>query len=235
MSSIAILGPGRQGTAIGQLFASHGVDVILYHRDPAKADRARAAIAGVARGAAVRTVADLPAAADAAEVLALTTLWGDAQRSVIGGLGDALIGKTLIDVSNPLDVVGGRIIPRRPAEGSAGGFVATLLPTGAGHVKAFSNLATDFINDGADHTPPAVLPFLADSAQTADAVRPLLARTGWQPWLAGGIDRSADLEIGGSMNQIQGRYGRARLDAAEFAAHFGPEITPAATTNGTTR
>lgn len=224
MTSIALIGPGRHGTAIASLFASHGTDVVLHHHRPEKAEAAAAAVRAVARDAEVSVAAGLRDAVAGQDLVVLATLWDAPQREVIAGLGDALVGKVLLDVSNPLDVTPAGIIPRQPAEGSAGQFLATLLPSGVGHGKAFSNLATAFINEGADHTPPAVLPFAADSAATADVVRRHLTTTGWLPWLVGDISRSRDLEIGGKFNAVHGSYGRSRLDAAQMAEYAGPEV-----------
>lgn len=223
MTSIALVGPGRHGTAIAQLFASHGVDIDLYHHRPAKAELAARTVRESARDAEVRVASSLAEAVSRNELVVLTTLWDAPQRAVLGELGDLMRDRALLDVSNPLDVTPAGIIPRRPLQGSAGQFVATLLPDGAGHAKAFSNLGTAMIASGADLTPPAVLPFLADSSATAELVRPYLARTGWRPWLAGGISRSRELEIGGRFNVASGRYGRARLEEREFLALDGAE------------
>ncbi|WP_457134092.1 NAD(P)-binding domain-containing protein [Mycobacteroides abscessus] len=223
--SIAIIGPGRHGTAIGQLFASHGVNVTLYHHNPQKAAAAYESVRAVAGGATITAAPNLAAAIEGQQVIALTTLWDTPQRAVIEELGDMLVGRVLLDVSNPLDITSRGVVRRLPKEGSAGQFVATLLPRGAGHAKAFSNLLTEYITDGADQDPPAVLPFLADSAQTAAVVGALLARTGWLPRLVGDISQSADIEAGGTFNDVYGRYGRSRLDASEFTQRFGPEAT----------
>lgn len=225
MASITIIGTGRHGTAIAQLFASHGVDVTLNHYRPEKAEAAARVIRGVAKDATVTVEHDVRKAVAANDIVFLTTLWDQPQRKVISEVSDLLPGRTLVDVSNPLDVTPAGIIPRTPKEGSAGQFVQTLLPEGTAHAKAFSNLATAAINEGADHNPPAVLAFLADSAETAATMRELLSTTGWQPWLAGDISRSRDLEIGGLFNAVFGRYGRSRLDATEMEAHAGPEFS----------
>ena len=195
----------------------------LHHHNHTKADAAARAVRAVARDADVRVAATLADAVDGQQLVVLATLWDAPQRSVIGELGDRLIGKTLLDVSNPLDVTPAGIIPRRPVEGSAGQFVATLLPDGAGHAKAFSNLATAYIEEGADHTPPAVLPFAANSPAAAETARAHLGRTGWLPWFVGDISRSAALEIGGQFNAVHGRYGRSRLDAEQMLEYSGPE------------
>lgn len=223
MTSLALIGPGRHGTAIAQLFASHGVDVNLYHHRSNKAQAAARAVRAVAVDSEVTVAESLAEVVEGQEIVILATLWDSAQRKVIAELGDLLVGKILVDVSNPLDVTPSGIIPRKPAEGSAGQFVATLLPRGTSHVKAFSNLATVAIREGAGHEPPAVLAFAADSAATADRVRPYLERTGWLPWLVGDLTVSRELEIGGTYNAVHGRWGRSRLDPEEMLAHAGPE------------
>lgn len=222
-TSISLIGPGRHGTAIAQLFASHGIDVVLHHHRPEKAQAAARAVSGVARGASVTVAPTARDAADGHDLVFLTTLWDAPQRAVIAELGDDLVGKVLVDVSDPLDVTAQGIVRRQPREGSAGQFLATLLPAGTGHVKVFSHLATAFINESADEQPPAVLPFLADSAASVERVRQALSSTGWLPWLVGGIERSAEIEIGGRFNVVQGRYGRARMDESEMQKFAGPE------------
>jgi predicted dinucleotide-binding enzyme len=223
MTSLALIGPGRHGTAIAKLFASHGVDVTLHHHRPEKAEMAARAVSAVADGAHVSIAPTLATAVEGQELVVLATLWDSPQRAIISSLGESLVGKVLLDVSNPLDVTPAGIIPRAPREGSAGQFVATLLPEGVGHAKAFSNLATAYIGESADQQPLAVLPFAADSAATADRVRPYLERTGWLPWLVGNLSISRELEIGGKYNTMHGRWGRSRLDSEQMLANSGPE------------
>lgn len=222
MASLALIGPGRHGTAIARLFASRGIDVTLYHHRPDGAERAAAAVRAVAREARVVVAEDLHEAVNDQDVVALTTLWNAPQRAVIGELADVLPGKVLLDVSNPLDVTASGVVPGHPVEGSAGMFVAGLLPDGTGHAKAFSNVPTASIASGADLG--AVLPYLADSSATSERIRPLLAATGWKPRLVGNISRSPSIEIGGPLNRAAGRYGqRAILTVEEFEQAFGPE------------
>lgn len=58
MTSIALIGPGRHGTAIAQLFARHGVDVTLFHHRPEKAAAATGEISRVAADGVTVRVAD---------------------------------------------------------------------------------------------------------------------------------------------------------------------------------
>ncbi|MXP21302.1 NADP oxidoreductase [Gordonia sp. HNM0687] len=231
MTSLALIGPGRHGTAIATLFASHGADVVLYHHRLQKAEIAARTVRARANGAEVTVAPSLADAVAGQELVVLATLWDSAQRAVIAELGELLAGKILLDVSNPLDVTAAGIVPRTPVEGSAGQFVATLLPANTAQAKAFSNLATAFIGESADLTPPAVLPFAADSAETAERIRPYLERTGWLPWLVGDISVSRELEIGGRYNRVHGRWGRSRLDETEMHTRFGPQVLLPETTS----
>lgn len=223
MTAVTIIGPGRHGTAIGRLFAAHRIDVTLYHYWWHKADVAAALVHAAANDAEVTIAPTLEAAVDASELILLTTLWDAPQRQVLGAVRDALVGRILIDVSNPPVVTPAGARTSRPPQGSAGQFVATLLPPGVGQVKAFSNLKAVTLESDADHLPRAVLPFAADSARTAERVRPYFEAIGWQPWLIGDISRSAELEAGGRFATALGRFGRGRLDAEEMLRLGGPE------------
>lgn len=227
MVALSIIGAGRHGTAIGKLFASHGVDVTLFHKKQVRLDQAYATVSSAAaHGAKVTVSASVDEAAEATQIVALATLWDAPQREVLDAVGERLVGHTLLDISNPLDVTPMGVSMRRPAEGSAGQWLDTILPAGVGHAKAFSNLATAIINGAADKTPPAVMAYLADTAETDQIIRPLLDKSGWLPWYVGDISQSSKMEIGGVYNDISGRWGRSALDATEFEARFGPEKRP---------
>ncbi|QAY74358.1 NADP oxidoreductase [Agromyces protaetiae] len=224
MTSIALIGPGRHGLAIANLFASHGVDVVLYHYKPEKARAAAAVVRAHAADGAEVTVADTLADAVAGqEFVVLATLWNDDQRAVVGELGDALVGKIVLDISNPFDRTPQGFVLVTPHDGSTGRFLAKLLPAGAGHVKVFSSIPNPAISGAADQTPPSVLPFLADSQATAERVRPLLEQVGWRPWLVGDISDSRELEVGGRFHVMSGRRGRAVLTPDEMTRYAGPE------------
>jgi predicted dinucleotide-binding enzyme len=94
--------------AVARLFASHGIDVVLDHRKKVKAEAAAAAIRAVARDADVTIASSAADAVEGQDLVVLTTLWDAPQRAVITELGDALVGKVLLDVSNPLGVTPAR-------------------------------------------------------------------------------------------------------------------------------
>lgn len=195
----------------------------LFHYRAEKAERAAQVVRAAAPAATVTLAESLEAAAEAAEIVGLTPLWDAPQRAVISSIGDRMVGRILLDVSNPLDVTPTGIHFRTPFEGSAGQFVAALLPPGVGHVKAFSNLATSVLSTAADQSPRAVLPYLTDSEDAARRVQALLDHSGWLPRHVGDISQSADLEIGGRYNKVSGRLGRTVLDEEEFTQQFDPQ------------
>lgn len=146
MTSIALIGPERHGSAIAQLFASHGTDVTLFHYKHDKASAVAQALRESAPQATITVAHTLQEAVADNDLVVLATLWDKPQREVLESLGSALEGKIVLDISNPLDVTPFGIIPRTPEQGSAGQFVQSILPARVGHAKAFSNLATASIS-----------------------------------------------------------------------------------------
>ena len=120
MSSLSLIGPGRHGTAIAALFASHGVDVTLFHYRPQKAEAAARAVRAAACRRDRHGRRQPGGRRDAAEVVALTTLWDAPQRAVLSQIGSRLVGKVLLDVSNPLDVTPSRDQLPHPGSGIRG-------------------------------------------------------------------------------------------------------------------
>lgn len=96
MTTIAIIGAGAVGSAVGGNWAAKGHTVIYGVRDP-QGDKVRAVVAVSGPNASAATPAEAAARADA---VVLATPWGAAEDAV-GSLGD-LGGKLLMDATNPL-------------------------------------------------------------------------------------------------------------------------------------
>ncbi|MBI1356508.1 MAG: F420-dependent NADP oxidoreductase [Acidobacteria bacterium] len=94
---IAIIGSGNVGAALGAHWAAAGRSVVFGVRNPA-AEKAQAAVAK-APGSRAATVAE---AAAEAEVVVLTTPWGDATKEALDACGD-LAGKIILDCTNPVN------------------------------------------------------------------------------------------------------------------------------------
>jgi predicted dinucleotide-binding enzyme len=133
----AIIGLGNIGSRVAANLVAGGQSVIVSERSPEKA-RARAGALGAK--AQVMPVED---AIKTTDVLILA-IYFDAIREFIDAHRRAIVGKVVVDPSNPIapDGKGGfkKIIP---ADQSSGKIIAGLLAKGAELVKAFGSLVAD--------------------------------------------------------------------------------------------
>jgi 8-hydroxy-5-deazaflavin:NADPH oxidoreductase len=123
---IAIVGPGKLGSALGKLWARRGHEVrVTFSRDPAKLEAVAAAI-----GARAASVAEAVAASD---VIVLTTKWAAVAEAVAQG--GSFDGKIVLDCTNTMS-------PRKTPEGlpelrSCAEVLAAMIP-GAHVIKTFN-------------------------------------------------------------------------------------------------
>jgi len=94
--TIAIIGAGNVGGALGANWAQKGRDVVFGVRDP-KADKTQALLRAIGGKASAASPAEAAAAADA---IVLSTPW-PATEAAIRSMGD-LKGKIVLDATNPL-------------------------------------------------------------------------------------------------------------------------------------
>ncbi|WP_369033426.1 NADPH-dependent F420 reductase [Streptomyces adonidis] len=93
MSSIRIIGPGNMAGALADRALAGGNAVEIIGRDPAKAKKLAAAFGGATVGTA--------GAAPAGDIVVLAVPFADA-AAVVSEYGDALHGKAIIDITNPV-------------------------------------------------------------------------------------------------------------------------------------
>jgi predicted dinucleotide-binding enzyme len=99
MAKIAVLGTGDVGQQIGKKLVDLGHEVRLGSRD-AKNEKAVAWAAQVGAKGAAATFADAVRFSD--ELVFFCGL-GNAAKEILGAAGEALAGKVVVDISNPLD------------------------------------------------------------------------------------------------------------------------------------
>jgi hypothetical protein len=130
MSTISIIGSGGMAAAIGGLAAKAGHTVEVTSRDPAKA---RALADKLAAGATTGKYG----AAPGGDIVILAVPYTSAS-AVVTEFGDALDGKVIIDITNPVSPdLAGLVTPH----GSSGAQeIAKAAPAGAHVVKAFNTL-----------------------------------------------------------------------------------------------
>lgn len=185
---IGIIGSGPVAQVLGTGYLGKGHDVGLGTRDAAKLD---GWLSGAGARASVGTFAE---AAVFGEVVFLSVNAAALDSAIALAGKDNFDGKTVIDLSNPMDFSGG-IPPRFTATvgDSLGERVQRMLP-GANVVKAFNSIGvavmTDPFFDG-----EAATHFIAgdDAAAKAEAAG-LIREFGWEVEDVGGIDQSFFLE-----------------------------------------
>src|SRR6201992_1035129 len=126
MSSISIIGLGNMASALATRALAGGNTVEIIGRDPAKARELAAALGGATAGTA--------GAAPTGDIVILAVLYEGA-AAVVSQYGDALRGKVIIDITNPVSPdAAGFVTP----DGSSGAQeIAKAAPAGAQVVKAF--------------------------------------------------------------------------------------------------
>ena len=129
MSSISIIGVGSMASALAGRALTGGNTVEIIGRDPAKAK----ALAAALGGATVGTVGTAPAG----DIVIVAVPYASA-AAVVSEYGDALDGKVIVDITNPITPdFTGFVTP----EGSSGAQeIAKAAPAGAHVVKAFNTL-----------------------------------------------------------------------------------------------
>jgi hypothetical protein len=171
--TIAIIGTGNVGSALGPRFAELGHEIVYGSRDPGAADVA-ALVAATGEGASATTQAE---AAQAADIVVLAVPW-DVVEPLTRSLGD-LAGRVIIDPTNP----------RRIAEdglrdyafdGSNAERIQALAP-GAFVVKAFSTLGAETMADPAAAGGPVSVPIAGDDAAAKRVVAELVVGIGLEP------------------------------------------------------
>lgn len=189
----AIIGVGNIGSSVAHDLVQGGQRVILAARNQSKADALASQLGDLARSA---TVSDAVSQANAI-VFAVHL---DAMKQLISELSDALIGKVVIDPSNPVGPDGhGSFVRTLPQDESAGSVIASLLPPDAHYVKAFGTLGADSLRSGANRQPQrAVLFYATDDAIAGATIEQLIHAAGFDCVKIGGVDSAGRIEILGA-------------------------------------
>src|SRR5882724_11427911 len=125
----AIMGVGTIGAIVARNLVRGGERVILANRDKSKADKLAAELGDLASSA---EVGDAIAQSD----VIVLALWLDVTKFFIPEFGAKLVGKIVVDPSNPVGPDGkGGFKKTIPADQSSGQIIARLLPKGARFVK----------------------------------------------------------------------------------------------------
>lgn len=168
--TIALIGTGNVGAALGERLAAEGHTIFYGSRDPAAADVA-ALVARTGHGA----TAHAPAAAAArADIVVLAVPW-TATEAVVRSLG-SLAGKIVVDPTNPRQMAADGFADY-PIDGSNAERIAELAP-GAHVVKAFNTLGAETMLDPSLAQAPVTIPLVGDDRAAKERVGALARALG---------------------------------------------------------
>ena len=200
MSTISIIGSGGMAAAIGGRTVKAGHIVEVVSRDPAKA---RALADKLAAGATTGTYG----AAPAADTVILAVPYTSA-AAVVAEYGDALDGKVIIDITNPISPDATGLVT--PAGSSGAQEIAKDAPASGHVVKAFNTIFGHVLAKGA-----RLDAFIAaDDAEAKARVSTFLESLGLRPLDVGGLRMAQTLEALGLMMIGLAKNGAGTWDIA---------------------
>ncbi|HEY0534195.1 MAG TPA: NAD(P)-binding domain-containing protein [Actinoplanes sp.] len=180
MSSISVIGLGNMARALATRAVEGGNAVEVVGRDPAKAKDLAAALGG---GATAGTFGTAPAG----DIVILAVPNASAVPVVVQ-YGNALAGKVIIDVTNPLKADASGLTT--PDGTSAAQEIAEAAPASAYVVKAFNTVFGHALVPGR----PLDVLFAGDDARAKVSVSAFIESLGLRPLDAGGLEMAHWLE-----------------------------------------
>ena len=198
--TIAVIGTGDVGGALGPEFAAQGHTIVYGSRNPQR-DKVVELVRKTGEGASATTPAEAAAGADIV-VLAVPGLMVD---EITRSLGD-LSGKIIIDPTNPLERRMNRL--EHAVDTSNAEIIQAAAP-GAYVVKAFNTLNWRTMVDPASAGGPVSIPLVGDNARAKETVAALVTGMGLEPIDVGPL-RDARWVEGMLILWINNRFGGSR-------------------------
>lgn len=201
-TTVAIIGKGNIGSRLAANLAAGGQDFLLAGRDQEAARKIASTLDGHAE------VVNVGEAIERADVLVLA-VWFDTSKQLVTEYGDRLVGKVIVDPSNPVALGNDGAFHKTIGEReSSGQILANLLPNGAQLVKAFGTLTAGTLSAAARQKPERAVQFYAaDDEAAGNVVADLIRADGYEPVRVGGLDQSVRIESFGDLHE-QGGLGR---------------------------
>ena len=187
---VTVIGAGNMGRGIGHRLVAGGHDVTVVDRDPEEAGRLAEELRSGAKGDATVEAAG-PGAELRGEVVILA-LYYPGTLDVAQELGDRLVGKVMVDITNPLNP---NFDGLATAPGtSAAEELATSAPPGARVVKAFNTTFAGTLVAGAVAGQPLDVLLAGDDEEAKERVAQLVRDGGLRAIDTGPLERARQLE-----------------------------------------
>jgi predicted dinucleotide-binding enzyme len=183
MSSISIIGLGNMAGALAGRALAGGNAVEIIGRDRVKAKELAASLGGATVGTA--------GVAPAGDIVVLAVPYANA-ATVVSEYGDALHGKVIVDITNPVSPdLKGFVTP----DGSSGAQeIAKAAPAGAHVVKAFNTLFSHVLAADPVEGRPLDVFIAGDDAQAKARVSAFVESLGMRPMDIGQLPMARTLE-----------------------------------------
>lgn len=207
-ATIAVIGTGNVGGALGPQFGKLGHDIIYGSRSPQRED-VQALVSSTSGKASAMLPAD---AARAADIVIIAVKWDDAETAV-KSLGD-LSGKIILDPTNAVRVDANGI-RRHGVATSAGQMIQGWAPN-AKVVKAFNTLGAGTMANPAEAGGRMTIPIVGDDAAAKAVIAELVRGIGFDAVDMGGIEFAHALE------QMLIVRGNAAVLGSPFNYYFRP-------------
>jgi len=186
---ITIIGTGNMSRGIATRALAGGHSVTLLGHESGKAEALASELSGDVQAGAVGD-------ALAGDVVVFAVPYG-AIDDVLARYGEQLSGKTIVDITNPVDW--GSFTPLSIDAGSAAAEVAQKAP-GANVVKAFNTTFASTLGSGAVAGEPLDVFVASDDEDAKAAVRDLVESGGMRAVDAGALARAHELEALGYLH-----------------------------------
>lgn len=191
MSSISIIGLGNMASTLAERALAGGNAVEIIGRDQAKAKELAATFGGATMGES--------GTAPVGDIVILAVPYASA-AAVVSDYGDALNGKIIVDITNPITPDAKSFVT--PAGSSGAQEIAKAAPAGAHVVKAFNTLFAGVLAAGSAEGRPVDVFIAGDDAKAKVRVSAFIESLGLRPLDAGelpmarAIENAALLQLG---------------------------------------
>lgn len=185
MAHITIIGNGSMARGIATRAVAADISVQVLGREEGKA---KALAAELGAGVTYGTTADVPQGS-----IVVLAVPFEAAKAVVAAYGESLAGKTIVDITNPVNFETFDSLVVEPTT-SAAEEIAKLAPAGASVVKAFNTTFAGTLVAGESDGQPLDVFIAGDGVRATGSVSDFASAAGMRPLVVGPLKRARELE-----------------------------------------